>query len=116
MKSTIAKRCALIGVAALAAGLSINQASAAPSDSESRNVMVHYSDLDLSQPKDARTLYGRIQRAARVACGDVSHEDLLLVEKYHGCVEQAVTNAVAKISSPRVNEIHMAQSQHQSRS
>jgi UrcA family protein len=116
MKSSIAKRCALIGVATVAAGLAVNQASAAPSDSEPTQVVVRYSDLDLSQPHDARTLYTRIRIAAREACGDVYRDDLARIVKFDACMEQAVTAAVAKVSSPQVSEIHQAQTQRLSRS
>jgi hypothetical protein len=49
MKSTIAKRCALICVATVAAGLAVNQASAAPSDEAVKSVVVRFSDLN---PRD----------------------------------------------------------------
>ena len=116
MNSTITKRCALIGIATLAAGLAMNQASAATSDDQARGVVVRYSDLDLSQPHDASALYGRIRMAAGMACGDVGRESLARLAKFHDCVEQAVSSAVAKVSSSRVTEIHEAQSQRQSRS
>ena len=57
MKSTIGKRCALICVATVAAGLAVNQASAAASDDEAvKSVVVRFSDLNLAQPQDAQTL------------------------------------------------------------
>jgi UrcA family protein len=116
MNSNIAKRCALIGIATLAAGLAVNQASAAESDDAPRSVVVRYSDLNLSQPQDARTLYDRIQRAARVACGDVSSADLARFGQFRSCVDRAVANAVAAVSAQQVTEIHQAQTQRQSRS
>ena len=116
MNSNIAKRCALIGIATLAAGLAVNQASAAPWDDAPPSVVVRYSDLNLSQPQDARTLYARIQTAARVACGDISSADLARFGQYHNCVDHAVTNAVAAVSARQVTEIHEAQTQRQSRS
>jgi len=116
MKSTIAKRCALICVATVAAGLAVNQASAAPSDEAVKSVVVRFSDLDLSQPQDARTLYSRIQRAAQLACGEAETADLARFARYHNCIEQAVTNAVATVNVHQVTEIHQAQSLRQSRS
>jgi UrcA family protein len=116
MNSNIAKRCALIGIATLAAGLAVNQASAAPWDDTPRSVVVRYSDLNLSQPQDARKLYNRIQAAARQACGDIASSDLARFGQFHNCVDQAVTNAVAAVSARQVTEIHEAQSQRQSRS
>lgn len=116
MNSTIAKRCALIGIATLAAGLAVNQASATESDDAPRSVVVRYSDLNLGQPQDARTLYARIQTAARVACGDVASSDLARYGQFHSCVDRAVANAVAAVKARQVTEIHEAQSQRQSRS
>jgi UrcA family protein len=116
MNSNIAKRCALIGIATLTAGVAVNQASAAPWDDAPRSVVVRYSDLNLSQPQDARTLYARIRMAAQVACGDISSSDLARFGQYHNCVDHAVTNAVAAVSAREVTAIHEAQSQRQSRS
>jgi len=116
MKSTIAKRCALIFVATVAAGLAVNQASAATADEGVRSVVVRFSDLDVAQPQGARTLYTRIQIAARQACGDAETADLARFARYHNCIEQAVTNAVSSLNVREVTEIHQAQSVRQSRS
>ena len=116
MKSTIAKRCALICVATIGAGLAVNQASAASSDDALRSVVVRYSDLNLAKPQDARTLYARIRTAARLACGDVETPDLARFARFHNCINDAVTKAVSSVNMQQVTEIHQAQSQHQSRS
>jgi UrcA family protein len=116
MNSTIAKRCALICVATVAAGLAVNQASAAASDAAVKSVVVRFSDLDLAQPQDARTLYAPIERAAHEACDSAETVELARFARYHNCVEQAVTNAVAALNVHQVTEIHEAQSVRQSRS
>ncbi len=117
MKSIIAKHCALLATATLATGLTVDHASAASAlDDEPKNVVVRYSDLNLSQPQDASTLYNRIQRAARVACENGEAESLARLQRFHRCVDQAVTNAVATINSQRLTEIHETQTHHQSRS
>ena len=116
MKSIIAKHCALLATATLATGLTVDHASAASAYDEPKNVVVRYSDLNLSQPQDASTLYNRIQRAARVACENGEAESLARLQRFHRCVDQAVTNAVATISSQRLTEIHEAQTHHQARS
>jgi UrcA family protein len=116
MKSIIAKHCALLATATLATGLTANHASAASEYDEPKNVVVRYSDLNLSQPQDASTLYNRIQRAAREACEDAQAASLARLQQFHRCVDEAVTNAVAAISSQRLTEIHEAQTHHQSRS
>jgi UrcA family protein len=116
MKSIIAKHCALLATATLATGLTVDHASAASAYDEPKNVVVRYSDLNLSQPQDASTLYNRIQRAARVACENGEAESLARLQRFHRCVDQAVTNAVAKVSSQQLTEIHEVQTHHQSRS
>ena len=117
MKSIIAKHCALLATASLATGLTVDHASAASAfDGEAKNIVVRYSDLNLSQTEDAITLYNRIQRAARAACEDDEAENLTRLQQFHRCVDQAVTNAVAAISSQRLTEIYEAQTHHQSRS
>ena len=116
MKSTIAKYCALVGIATLAAGLSTNQASAASSDDIVKSVVVRYSDLNLSEPKDASALYARIRRAALVACGEVGPNQLARLPQFQKCVDQAVANAVAHVNSQQVTEIHEARVQRQARS
>ncbi|MDB6012896.1 MAG: hypothetical protein JWL65_5146 [Gammaproteobacteria bacterium] len=116
MKSIIAKHCALLATATLATGLTVNHAWAASDYEEPRNVVVRYSDLNLSQPRDASTLYNRIQRAAREACENDEAESLARLQQFHKCVDRAVTNAVAKVSSQQLTEIYEAQTHHQSRS
>src|SRR3569833_49148 len=63
-----AKRHALIAMAALATALMANLASATTVHGEANEAVVHYSDLDLSRPKDVRRLYRRIRIAAREVC------------------------------------------------
>jgi UrcA family protein len=116
MKSIIAKHCALLATVTLATGLTVDHASAASEYEEPRNVVVRYSDLNLSQPHDVSTLYNRIQRAAREACENDETGSLARLQQFHKCVDQAVTNAVAAVSSRQLTEIHEAQTHHQSRS
>lgn len=116
MKSVIAKHCALIATAILATGLTVNHASAASEDGVPKNVVVRFSDLNLSQPKDAHTLYARIQTAAREACEEFGPASLVQLRQFHQCVDQAVTNAVATVSSQQVTEIHEAQTRRPARS
>ena len=116
MKSNFAKHCALFVTATLATGLIASHASAATTYEEPINVVVRYSDLNLSQPRDARELYERIQRAAHEACNDHMYESLDRLVVFHKCVNRAVTEAVANVSSRQLTEIHEAQMHHLSRS
>jgi UrcA family protein len=108
MKST-AKRHAPIGIATLAAVATANLAAATPEAAETHSTVVHYEDLDLSRPKDARRLYGRIKKAARTVCDNHPLSDFKRLTEYEKCLEQAVTEAVEKVQSEQVTAIHRAQ-------
>jgi UrcA family protein len=116
MKSLIAKHFALVATAIVTTGLTVNHASAASEYGEPKNVVVHYSDLNLSEPKDVHTLYARIRIAARESCDVFGSVGLLQLQQFHKCVDWAVSNAVAAVSSQRLTEIHEAQVHHLSRS
>jgi UrcA family protein len=106
MKTTLVKRHALGGLAALAVALTANLACAAPGDFGPRTALVHYSDLDLSQPKDARRLYGRIKAAAREVCDNAPYKDLSSLRQYEMCVAHAVANAVQFVNATEVTRVH----------
>jgi len=109
MNSTIAKHFAHLAIATtLVAGLTVSHAWAAAPTQVARSVVVRYTDLDLSRPKDARTLYDRLHAAARSVCTNigVQQDDLALLSEYQRCVRDAMANAVANISSARLTEIY----------
>jgi UrcA family protein len=108
MNSINVKRCAHIAVATLAAGLAVSHAWGASPWQEARSVVVRYTDLDLSRPRDARVLYDRIHAAARLVCRNVGDEtaDLARLSEYRRCVHQAVANAVANVSSTEVTQLY----------
>ena len=108
MNSSIAKRCAHIAIATLAAGLAVNHAWAAGPNEVARSVVVRYADLDLSSPKDAHTLFDRLHRAARSVCTNIGVQDgdLAALSQYYRCVRQAMANAVANVSSERLTEVY----------
>ena len=49
MNSNIAKRCALVAMATVAAGLIASHAGATEPNQVARSVVVHFADLDLSR-------------------------------------------------------------------
>lgn len=112
MKPIIARKTALIAMAALAAGLTANVASATTVDDEVRQTVVRYKDLDLARPEDARRLYGRILSAAREVCENFRSADLQRAQIYRRCMDEAITNAVAKVQSAQVTAIASADTQH----
>jgi UrcA family protein len=70
---------------------------------------VTYADLDVSTADGARALLGRIDIAARAACGEKTHSPLLPREAGHHrvCVANAVDAAVKQIDSPMLAEVHI---------
>jgi UrcA family protein len=70
-------------------------------------VTVGYSDLDLSKPAGAQTLYQRIKSAAAQVCGSRGHYTRLESRKlWRDCYDGAVANAVAQIDRPSLTALH----------
>ncbi len=115
MKST-AKRHALIGIATLVAVATVNLAAATPEADEPQSSVVHYADLDLSRPRDARRLYGRIKRAARMVCDNHPSSDLKRLNEFERCLVHATDEAVEKVQSEQLTAIHRAHNQRLARS
>jgi UrcA family protein len=115
MKSA-AKRHALIGIAALVAVATANLAPAAEEVDVPQSTVVHYADLDLSRPKDAHRLYGRIRRAAATVCANHPDGSLERFKEYKKCLGKAVTEAVEKVQSEQVTAIHRARGQRLAKS
>ena len=106
MQLSNATRC-LVVCALFTAGLAAHPAVAAPSVMQEESVVVHFADLNLSQPQDARRLYRRIRRAAGQACGDIP-QGVLQISNYDQCVRKAVAHAVADVNATQVTKIYMA--------
>jgi UrcA family protein len=62
---------------------------------------VRYSDLDVSTPQGAKTLYLRIRYAAETLC-----ESTATWGKKEGeaCVQKAVNDAVARVNAPKLTQ------------
>jgi UrcA family protein len=70
-------------------------------------VTVSYSDLDLSKPAGAQTLYKRIKAAASHVCGSRGHYTRLESRKvWRGCYDTAIADAVAQIDRPSLTALH----------
>jgi len=61
------------------------------------SMKVEYGDLDLANERGQHTLKVRIQRAARIVCGDVGSADLMQEIAFHACVEQAAREALQQV-------------------
>jgi len=94
---------------ALASALAVLGASPTLADETSRSLKVSYSDLDLTTQAGAATLYNRIRGAARQVCGyeGVTYAD---TSGWKRCFNGAVSNAVAKVNSPRLTALHEGKS------
>jgi UrcA family protein len=108
MKTAIAKGCVLTAVA-LTGFLTAHAASAAPADAGPRTAVVKYRDLDLSQPKDVRRLYGRIKSAAREVCDNDPGFDVHRLSIFKSCMRDAVSDAVSQVQSPQLTNIRQAE-------
>jgi UrcA family protein len=84
-------------------------AVAAPKTADSINVS--YVAADLTQPEAARTLYRRIQRAARLVCHAPEIRDLPAWEEFQRCYDGAVDNAVAKVGASTLTALHRSKTQ-----
>jgi UrcA family protein len=107
MSSTVTLRRAVFG--AILSGitaLAIAEGSTAPT-----RVPVNYGDLDLSQPKDAATLYRRITHAARRACDQPERGDLRRITQYRSCYQTAVADAVNKVNAQTLSALHRNKTQ-----
>lgn len=109
MKMATTKSHLLVGLAALSSIMTAQLAAAeVPEQTEPKSVVVRYSDLDLSSPRDARQLYGRIKRAAHEACEAPPMNELTRLTQYERCLHHAITDAVAQVSSSQLNHILQA--------
>jgi UrcA family protein len=92
---------ALLGVAA--------SEVAAAGDSAPKQQVVKYADLDVSGPAGATTLYKRLTAAARQVCSGLDGMRLDEKQRFHRCMAEATTNAVAAVGQPALTEMHLAQ-------
>jgi UrcA family protein len=98
MKTT---RIIAVACAAVSVGLLMSSPSIARDDTEAESVRVMFPDLDLGTVSGAKTLFMRLQDAAKQVCGDpfetVDLTDHLDSER---CQQGAIENAVVQIHSP----------------
>jgi UrcA family protein len=107
----------IVGTALFAAGLIAGAAQAQP-DLVRKDVEVSYSDLDLSTDTGARALLGRIDAAAKSACGETPYfysyysvAPDLASKDFATCRANAMTVAVTNVKAPLVHQL-FANSDH----
>jgi UrcA family protein len=107
-------RTVALAVAAGAAGallLSVTPARAetaasGPDEVEVHSETVHFDDLNLSSPKDAKRLYTRLRGAAETVCGDYDVRDFVDTREARKCENDAVAEAVAKVNQPLLTSVY----------
>ena len=73
-----------------------------------KSQQVVFDDLNLSSESGARTLLVRIEKAARTACGPLTHSPVLPRERAHHsqCVADAVDAAVKRVDLPVLTALY----------
>ena len=95
----------LAGIAATAVLLCLGITPAWSASPDTHSVTVSFRDLDLSTQQGARTLYGRIQSAARQVCGHAG-ADLIEQSIWRSCYRNTVSDAVGKVNNPLLTAVH----------
>ena len=73
---------------------------------------VRYSDLDLSTGQGSLALYGRIVAAAHLVCANDDIRDLRAWAAARDCREQAISQAVRDVNSPKLASVHAERLRH----
>ena len=108
------KRSTLLGFALLCtASLSAGGAIAAPAERDTLQdpysvaaIRVTYHSSDLTEPRSAERLYGRIQNAARKVCEEPGIRELARYAEYQRCYRNALDTAVAKVDATALTALH----------
>jgi UrcA family protein len=67
---------------------------------------ITYNAATLNSSQGAKTLYTRLQFAAREVCSPLENRELSRRRIYQSCVDTAVESAVLKVNSPLVSAVH----------
>jgi UrcA family protein len=114
MSKIFSKRGAIVGTLLLAATAAAGTAWADANPSQRTvNIEVEYTDINLATTAGAKTLYNRIVRAARVACGPSEVRSASMMSAYRSCMKQAVDGAVGEVGSPKLSALHQDRSLRQ---
>jgi len=69
---------------------------------------VHYGDLDVSREPGATVLYRRIASAAERVCSNFDRVDLSSKQRFKGCVNKAIDDAVTAVNQPALFVVYQA--------
>src|SRR5262249_55150293 len=105
MMLTAALTTALATTAPLAQAADQAADSTAPAPAK---MLIHYSDLDLTRPAGAVTLYRRLQTAAETVCTRINGEDVNHKLMFRRCVADALSRAVTEVDQPALGAYYRA--------
>lgn len=72
-----------------------------------RQVVVHYDDLNLANEAGAQQLIHRLETSASRACGGLpAAENYAAWTAYQACTKAAMQNAVTNVNHPVVNRLY----------
>lgn len=103
---------AIVFSTSLLAGMLVAPVPSSASDFFVKNqhsMTVSFSDLKVSHPTGAKTLYKRLREASLSVCGP-RPDDFRWMEgmrQWNQCLEQSVASAVARIGVPAVTQVHL---------
>jgi UrcA family protein len=99
-------RTKLTAALCLGCGIACFSAVARAADEALPSEVVRYADLNIVDPAGALTLYHRIQAAARRVCSSEVALDRQLWVKDQSCYRHAVDEAVKRVDSASLSQIH----------
>ncbi|HET6566233.1 MAG TPA: UrcA family protein [Xanthomonadales bacterium] len=103
-------RMLLLGIAA-ALPLATQAGEPASSQLTVSSVVVSYADLDLNNPAGARTLYARLNQAAKKVCGHRPPPmELHALKLYQSCFDSTLNKAVKRVDSQQLYALHAERS------
>lgn len=93
-----------------AVGLCTLSTSVAAAEQDPPSKTVKFADLNIQTPDGAKTLYTRIQAAARDVCERSASSDPILNLSVHACVKNAIDTAVKKVNAPYLTALRFGSS------
>ena len=107
MRNRVLTTVAIASIVAL--GLPALTIAASPSYLDKGTIKVAYGDLNIDTVAGAKTLYGRIEKAAAAGCDFRPLRELGSIRRYkesQTCYEKHVTAVVTRIDSEALTKVH----------
>jgi UrcA family protein len=96
-------------LAAISCGVALTTtAMADQSDGEPLTKVVSYGELNLNSESGARTLYGRLQMAARQVCAPFDGGTIRQRTNWRECFDQAIARSVKEVDQPVLTAYHLS--------